>query len=286
MHDLERTLRAITAHSWTVVLLAPRLKKPAGAAWQMTRNLSEVRRHLGEGGNLGLVCGSVSSVAVLDFDDLVLTREMFDELGPLPITVVTGSGKWHVYVHWLPDLPAKIKWHGKLVGEVQRGPNQQVVMPPSIHPDTGKPYTWNLYIQEVGHLPEAWVRNLSKRDIVLPAFLEPYTDTIPKHILEEQKWEGPPPEELLRLAMQQLGAKHRSYGVKFQCAGCAAEGHDKHKDNALVRNDGRWGCAWAKDTMVASEHKRAIGEALGVVEPSVKGEVLGEELKDITLEDM
>ncbi len=260
MRDLDRTLRAISTQGWTVVLLAPRSKKPAGSAWQMTKNLSEVRRHLGEGGNLGLVCGSVSGVVVLDFDDLTLARLMFDELGPLPITVVTGSGKWHSYINWQPNLPAKIHWQGKLVGEVQRGPMQQVVMPPSIHPN-GQPYAWNLRISGVAALPEAWVQHLLEEDVVLPDWLKPYTD-LPRHILEEEEWEGPPPEELLRRAMEQPGAKHRSYGVKFQCPGCRAEGHDKHKDNALVGSDGRWGCAFASNTAAEADHKQAIGEAL------------------------
>ena len=274
MNDLDRTLRAITSNCWTVVLLAPRLKKPAGSTWQMTRNISEVRRHLGEGGNLGLVWGSVSGGAVLDFDDMDLARQMFDELGPLPITVITGSGKWHSYIHWQSNLPAKIRWHGKLVGEAQRGPMQQVVMPPSVHPN-GQPYAWNLRIQGVGQLPEAWQDHLSEAKVILPDWLEPYTN-LPRHILEQEEWEGPPPEELLRRAMEQPGARHRSYGVKFQCPGCRAEGHDKHKDNALVGIDGRWGCAFAHDTPAEVEHKQAIGEVLlddQLAEKSVSDEV-------------
>ena len=34
-------------------------------------------------------------------------------------------------------------WHGGIIGEIQRGPGQQqVVMPPSIHPATGARYRW------------------------------------------------------------------------------------------------------------------------------------------------
>ena len=35
---------------------------------------------------------------------------------------------------------------------------------------------------------------------------------------------------------------------------------DRHRDNAMVRADGRWGCA------LDSTHKRGIGEALGVLD--------------------
>jgi hypothetical protein len=77
-----------------------------------------------------------------------------------------------------------------------------------------------------------------------------------------EPWSGPEPEELLHRALLQPGAKRRGRGIKFQCPGCRKEGHDRHRDNATVWNDGRWGCA------LDPSHRSAIGEALGAREPS------------------
>jgi hypothetical protein len=79
--------------------------------------------------------------------------------------------------------------------------------------------------------------------------------------VDADTWDGPSADELLGRALQQPGARQRRNGVKFQCPGCRAEGHDQHQDNALVRRDGRWGCA------LDAEHRYAIGVALGVVVP-------------------
>jgi Bifunctional DNA primase/polymerase, N-terminal len=61
----------------------------------------------------------------------------------VPPWVLTGSGRLHYYVAWESDLPARIIWQGEILGEIQRGPGQQqVVLPPSVHPETGDPYRW------------------------------------------------------------------------------------------------------------------------------------------------
>jgi hypothetical protein len=72
-------------------------------------------------------------------------------------------------------------------------------------------------------------------------------------------------EHLQTAALQQPGAVRRHAGIKFQCPQCAAEGHDEHRDNACLFNDGRWGCAWATDSELGRAHRRAIGRALGAM---------------------
>jgi hypothetical protein len=57
----------------------------------------------------------------------------------------------------------------------------------------------------------------------------------------------------------------RQAGIKFQCPACAAEGHDEHRDNAILFLDGTWGCAWAKDTENSRAHWDAIGYQLGAL---------------------
>jgi hypothetical protein len=191
------------------------------------------------------------------------------ELGDLPLTVRTGSGKGHAYVQWEPDLPAKIWWKGVIVGECQRGGGrlQHVVFPPSTHPTGGK-YKWLTDPRlEVAELPHAWRDYLMRRTIsaaataTLPApdFVLP-GDTRGTENASPAVWDGPPTNEIIRRALRQQGAVTRGDGgIKFRCLGCEREGRDRHFDNARVGPDGRWGCA------VNPEHKRAIAEQLGVL---------------------
>lgn len=264
MTAIDLTLAAVTLHNWQVVLLGKRSKKPTGKTWNITRDVDVIRRHVGRGGNIGLVCGPASGVAIPDGDDLDLMNAMFVALGALAIWVETGSGKCHCYVTWEPNLPAKLMWQGRKVGELQRGgigPDgrpvlQQVVLPPSIHPDTGRAYRWRVDpCDPLPTLPPAWRAYLLDTATSLPEADTTAADA------EAEPWDGPAAEELLRRAMLQPGASRRRIGVKFQCPGCAAEGHDTHRDNALVRLDGRWGCA------LNPSHRGAIAVALGVVAP-------------------
>lgn len=255
------TMDKMRYHGWTIIKLQPRLKQPvAGVSWITSRDPETVRSWLREGCNIGLVCGPESMVAVADFDDLPAAREMMENLGPLHLTVTTGSGKWHCYLQYEEGLPAKIYWHGVLVGELQRGPRQYVVMPPSVHPSGGK-YEWafgiffkgELIHEDLEPLPETWRKHLKSEE--LPDYVARDRRGQPN----EDPWFGPPAEELLTRAMQEPGARRRLKGVKFQCPGCRGEGRDRSRDNAIVYNDGRWGCA------VDPSHKRDIGEALGVL---------------------
>ncbi len=261
---IDLTLEAVACHGWQVVLLAKRSKKPIGEYWTITGDVDVIRRHVERVGNIGLVCGSASGVAVVDGDDVDVIRDMFSALGALAIWVETGSGKTHSYVKWEPNLSPKVKWEGRKVGEVQRGGTngqpllQHVVLPPSIHPDTGYPYRWHVDPRSpLPTLPAAW------RDHLTATVVGPSSTHVANGTRADLKnaapWDGPPPEELRSRAMQQPGSRRRSGGIKFQCPGCRAEGHDRHMDNAIVLLDGRWGCA------INPEHRAAIAAALRVV---------------------
>jgi len=141
MSDAELTIAAVRARGWQVVKL--RGKKPIGRHWEITADADKVARWISAGHNIGLVCGPYTGVVVLD-PDCVEWADMLDTLEqPCFPWVITGSGRLHYYVQWEPDLPAKLMWHGGIIGEIQRGPGQQqVVMPPSIHPATGARYRW------------------------------------------------------------------------------------------------------------------------------------------------
>jgi hypothetical protein len=145
--DAALTVEVIRARGWEAVKLGHHLKKPDYAGhWITTTNADTVADWFAHGANVGLVCHERTGLAVLDPDDLLPWAEMVDELGqPSLPWVKTGSGKLHYYVAWEPDLPAKL-WpvEGEdHIGEIQAGPGQdQVVLPGSIHPDTGKLYRW------------------------------------------------------------------------------------------------------------------------------------------------
>jgi Bifunctional DNA primase/polymerase, N-terminal len=159
LHDLERTLAAIERHPrWRVVLLKPRTKRPAGARWQVTREGTTIATHIKRGGNLGAVCHETTGLAVLDADDLISWADMIDTLGqPAAAWTETGRGRLHYFFRWEPGLPAKIQWKSSILGECQRS-QQQVVVPPSIHPDTGRRYRWIVdpTTQPLEPLPGVW----------------------------------------------------------------------------------------------------------------------------------
>jgi hypothetical protein len=139
--DAALTVAAIRAKGWEVVKLKG--KRPIGKHWEVTKDADQVAEWIACGHNIGLVCHERTGVAVLD-PDCVEWADMVDALGqPCLPWVITGSGKLHYYIRWEPELPAKLEWEGRIVGEIQRGPGQQqVVLPPSVHPNTGARYRW------------------------------------------------------------------------------------------------------------------------------------------------
>jgi putative DNA primase/helicase len=158
--DRDLTLAAIRTRGWHVVLLGARAKKPHTETWVITTDADQVAAHLDAGGNLGLQAHPSTGIAVLDVDVMLPWADMIDSLGqPAAAWTLTGRGKLHYYITWTADLPAKLEWLGVKIGEIQRGPGlQQIVIPPSIHPDTGKPYEWLVdpRTQPLEPLPGLW----------------------------------------------------------------------------------------------------------------------------------
>lgn len=158
--DLAWTLAAFRVRPWQAVLLAPRSKKPRGRHWRVTRDGNLIAQHVQAGGNVGLLTHQRTGLAVLDADHLLPWADMIEALGqPAACWVETGRARLHYYVQWLPDLPATFDWLGEPIGEIQRGPGQQmIVCPPSIHPDTGLCYRWLVdpATQPLLPLPDDW----------------------------------------------------------------------------------------------------------------------------------
>jgi Bifunctional DNA primase/polymerase, N-terminal/AAA domain/Primase C terminal 1 (PriCT-1) len=97
--------------------------------------------------NVGIRTGADSDLLVLDVDvpaGPAALKKLTDEHGPLPETpqVVTGTGGRHHWFRFPLSLGAR-NTAGRLgEGLDTRGEGGYVVAPPSVHPETGKPYLW------------------------------------------------------------------------------------------------------------------------------------------------
>jgi putative DNA primase/helicase len=90
--------------------------------------------------NIGIACGKESGITVLDIDPRNGGDSHNGKVSNLPKTpkVYTGGGGCHLY----------FKYNGSGSGVLDRGLDLQsdgkyVIAPPSIHPDTNKPYEWD-----------------------------------------------------------------------------------------------------------------------------------------------
>lgn len=153
--------------------LHPRTKRPIGEGWSSApvASVDELRASWREGNNVGVRLGEPSKVAggylhALDIDirDADAAEEAFEALADLlgeikpdslPM-VASGSGGASRHLYFISDKPfysrklwisegkhrgADGKWHYDAEIELF-GTGKQCVVPPSIHPDTRKPYTW------------------------------------------------------------------------------------------------------------------------------------------------
>jgi Bifunctional DNA primase/polymerase, N-terminal/YspA, cpYpsA-related SLOG family len=98
--------------------------------------------------NIGLRCGISFDVIDVEVAGQPSLQRLLAERGGKPIggpRVRTGSGGWHLYVE-PTGLPDKI---GVLDHVDYRAADRYVVAPPSLHPDTGRPYQW-VQSREIG----------------------------------------------------------------------------------------------------------------------------------------
>jgi len=117
-------------------------KVPADKGWQRGEpaKLDRILKWATAGHNLGLRTGRPSGAVVLDDDSVDGSASEQMNLPKTP-TVITGSGKRHLYFR-APDFKVGNSVKTVAEGIDIRGDGGQVVFPGSIHPDTGRPYTW------------------------------------------------------------------------------------------------------------------------------------------------
>jgi len=111
-------------------------KRPIWPNWNKS-NLCDTRQREMENKNIGLICGKTSGVTVLDIDikDEEKVREIQKLLPPLLCGKKSARGINYFF-----------QYNGKesfKIGEIDiLSDGRQTVLPPSIHPDTNKPYEW------------------------------------------------------------------------------------------------------------------------------------------------
>jgi len=132
------------ALGWSVIPLPYREKKPA-VKWKEFQATRATKLELTlwfdqRQRNIGLVCGAISGLIVLDVDIGHGGQESLKKYDvPTTPIVQTGSGGFHLYFkhpgHHVGNFA------GKLPGFDLRGDGGFVVLPPSVHPN-GRQYTW------------------------------------------------------------------------------------------------------------------------------------------------
>jgi hypothetical protein len=156
--DSSRFLAALAyaKRGWPVLPLAGKIPRLRDWPAKATTEPRQIEKWWGNGqsANVGIATGKASGILVLDVDPAKggddSLRKLEEQYGSLPITpqVLTGGGGQHHYLQH-PGTPISNS-AGKLgPGLDIRADGGQVVAPPSIHPETGRPYEW-----EVAHHPE------------------------------------------------------------------------------------------------------------------------------------
>lgn len=156
-------LAEYAAHGWALVPIPTGRKGPLTARWNQ-RELCITDPALAEwlDGNVGLA-HAYSGTCAIDVDDLDRTlawlaernidlREWLD--APDAVRIESRPGRAKLLYRIEKPLPSfKLPCGLELRCAATNGLTVQDVLPPSIHPDTGQPYTW-AYNSPVGHWSE------------------------------------------------------------------------------------------------------------------------------------
>lgn len=139
--------KAIKLAASGVTVIPLRGKIPQVEGWQQLSNITESQimdwDKAGLWKNIGMVCGKASNgIVVIDFDGMQGYNKFCDKFPELvdTYTVETGSG-FGVHCYYMPkELPASCGMLGDEYNIEIKSDGKQVVIPPSIHPDTKRTY--------------------------------------------------------------------------------------------------------------------------------------------------
>ena len=165
-----------------VIPLRARQKRPIPSGWsafaQVLPSLELQSQWLSAypDGNIGLVLGPQAGVLVIDIDseDTEVVGAILDVLDPFPSPWRRIGKKGMALAHRWNGIPTfRIKDHDNTTLVELLSAGTQVVLPPSIHPDTGRPYEANTNLFEVvgslTSLPEDAEQRLRSRLIEIGA---------------------------------------------------------------------------------------------------------------------
>jgi len=161
---------AYAARGLAVLPLTPRGKQPLGRLAPAGKNDATTDAARVEAwalaaphANVGIACAR-SGIVALDLDDRRGGEDSFHELtrewGALPTTweALTGGGGRHLYFRHPGG-----EFRAEPAPGVEVKSEHYLVAPPSVHPDTGRIYEWDLSPDdaELAPLPDAWTERLA-----------------------------------------------------------------------------------------------------------------------------
>lgn len=134
-------------------------KRPLLKDWQKLKETpKDIDSHIKNGRNIGLVCGNVSDVTVIDFDHEIFINELLEGIEIDTLMCRRTQGRGHIYFKYNPKLPSQ-SHHDLGIEILSDGRN--VVLPPSIHA-SGESYKWNDPDKQIIEMPAKLVENLMK----------------------------------------------------------------------------------------------------------------------------
>ena len=152
------SIDAYIRHGWSLVPIPAGTKGPRTPGWNLKENALKSQNDLPPGYGIGLA-HAYSGTMALDIDNWTVTTSLLAEYGinlqalyDAPDAVVINSGKpgHGKLIYSMPfgaALPSKKILHKGITAYELRcatatGLTVQDVLPPSVHPETMKPYTW------------------------------------------------------------------------------------------------------------------------------------------------
>ena len=152
--------RRYAAMEWPILPLKGKI--PAVEGWQQFEATpANVDYWFGQvAANIGLRTGE-SGYIVIDVDTPKAEDWVLKHLPESPMRAMSGSGSKHRYYASPPrkEIRNKQGWRG-IAGLDVRGSGGFIVLPPSIHPETGKEYVWLTPILRPEELPRfsaSWI---------------------------------------------------------------------------------------------------------------------------------
>jgi hypothetical protein len=141
---------------WFIVPIRSGSKKPLHNAWNVRENcIAKPEQAKALRGNIGLA-HAYSGTCCIDIDSIILTRPWLKERGidvdkllnaPDAVLISSGRPDHAKLLYRMPGPPLKSLAFKNAKLEfrcaTEHGTTVQDLLPPSIHPDTGKPYRWH-----------------------------------------------------------------------------------------------------------------------------------------------